>query len=117
MSHPEQPPAEVSPPADTREPTSEENKNETKPQQPPPTPESIIASLPWSFGEEMAPYQLHTENFRWHEAEPGTYTRGLWGGEMYQERRSGTTGRYVGLVLTQCGRHDYWYARASSGSA
>lgn len=47
------------------------------------------------FSEQMGPYRLSKEDFQWHEVEPGLHMRGLWAGELYQERRSAGTGRYV----------------------
>lgn len=51
------------------------------------------------FSEAWGQYRLDVENCRWHKATKGNvkgrWVRALWGSELYQERRSDTTGRYV----------------------
>ncbi|PKI85618.1 hypothetical protein MVES_000715 [Malassezia vespertilionis] len=56
------------------------------------------------FDEQMGEYRLAVEDFRWHQLTDGPFegdwTRGLWGGEMYQERRSCVAGRADDMLTT-----------------
>lgn len=49
------------------------------------------------FSESWGEYRLRKEDFSWHKANEGRlkgkWLRGLWSNELYQERRSSTTGR------------------------
>ena len=49
------------------------------------------------FSESWGEYRLRKEEFSWHKANEGRlqgkWLRGLWSNELYQERRSSTTGR------------------------
>ena len=61
---------------------------------------SYIKAPPTSpFSEAWGQYRLEVDNCRWHKASKGRvegrWVRALWGGELYQERRSDTTGRCV----------------------
>lgn len=62
-------------------------------------PEYITVPPTSPFSEAWGQYRLEVENCRWHKATQGRvqgrWVRALWGGELYQERRSATTGRYV----------------------
>ena len=40
------------------------------------------------------------DNLRWHEHEPGVWTRGLWGNEVFQERRADATGRSEDMITS-----------------
>lgn len=57
----------------------------------------LKTEIPSPFSEEMGPYRLDPNDFRWHKRDQGPaqgkYSRGLWGGEMYQERRAQGTYR------------------------
>lgn len=66
----------------------------------------LLAILPFQgniaspFSEAWGTRQLHTDMFRWHKRPDGRWMRGLWGGEMYQERRSAGTNRCVSYKIT-----------------
>ncbi|WFD41744.1 hypothetical protein MPSI1_000380 [Malassezia psittaci] len=54
---------------------------------------SFSKEIPSPFSDAMGPYKLKKEDFQWHQVQPDLYLRGLWGGELYQERRSHCTER------------------------
>ncbi|WFD30151.1 hypothetical protein MSPP1_001168 [Malassezia sp. CBS 17886] len=68
-------------------------------EEPPPVPE-----VPSPFSDVMGPYKLSVDMFRWRRLEDGPskgcWMRGMWGGEMYQERRSAGTGRADDMLTT-----------------
>lgn len=61
---------------------------------------NYIHTFPTSpFSEAWGQYRLEVDTCRWHKATKGPaegrWVRALWGNELYQERRSASTGRYV----------------------
>ena len=55
------------------------------------------------FSESWGEYQLRQEDFSWHKVTEGRlqgkWLRGLWTNELYQERRSSTTGRADDMMV------------------
>lgn len=62
-----------------------------------------MQALTSPFSESWGQYQLHKEDLSWHKATEGRlqgkWIRGLWSNELYQERRSSSTGRADDMMV------------------